>query len=140
MKKSVLSGFTLTEVMITVSIIAVLAGLAIPGFFRTVERSRANEAISNLNIIYMGQKIYRINNGSYWNGGNNLTANAVNTALSIDISTINYNITSVTAIAGTSFTARLTRNNVSGGAGTKWYQYNYTFGNAAPVQTEGGAF
>jgi type II secretory pathway pseudopilin PulG len=138
-RRSVL-GFTLTEILIAGVIMAVLAGLAVPAYFRTMEQSRSNEALSNLAVIHMGQKIYRINNGTFWNGGNGLAVGVINTALNIDISAVYYTTIDITAVAGTSYTAKLTRNNVSGGAGTKWYQYFFTNGSAAPVQTEGGAF
>lgn len=134
------AGFTLTEIIIAVAILAVMAGMAVPGYFRTVEQSRANEAITNLSIIHMGQKIFRINNGTYWNGGANATVGAINTGLSVDISAMFYTDIDFTTNAGISYNARCTRNNVSGGAGTKWYQYDFANGAAAPVQTEGGAF
>jgi len=139
-QKRAQGGFTLTEIIVAVAILAALAGLAVPGYFRTVEQSRANEAISNLSIIHVGQKIYRINNPTYWNGGANATVGAINAALSVDISAIFYTDIDFTTVAGVSYTATCTRNLVSGGAGTKWYQYAFTFGAAAPVQTEGGAF
>lgn len=134
------NGFTLTEIIIAVAILAVMAGMAVPGYFRTVEQSRANEAITNLSIIHMGQKIYRINNGTYWNGGANATVAAINTALSVDIGATFYTDIDIAINGGVSYSARCTRNNVSGGAGTKWYQYDFANGAAAPVQTEGGAF
>lgn len=134
-------GFTLTELIVAIAILAVLAGLAVPGYFNTVERSRANEALSNLNIIHMGQKIYRINNGTYWNFGNSPSAAQVNAALGVDISTSFYNITFVTGAAGTSYSAKLTRNNTAGGAGSKNYTINYNFGDTnAPVPAEAGNF
>jgi prepilin-type N-terminal cleavage/methylation domain-containing protein len=120
MKKN---GFTLTEVMITLAIIAVLAGLAVPGYFRTVESSRANEALTNLNIIHMGQKIYRINNGTFWNGGANATPGAIYTALNVDIAPVYYTDIDFTGVSAAGYTCTVTRNTVQGGAGTRWYQF-----------------
>ncbi len=51
-------AFTLTEVLITVIIIAVLATLALPMLLKTMEKTRVGEAITNLNLIRTGQKIY----------------------------------------------------------------------------------
>ena len=45
-KKS--KGFTLLEVLIVLVIIAVLAGLAVPAYQSSVEKSRAQEAITSL--------------------------------------------------------------------------------------------
>ncbi len=46
--KSNRSGFTLLEIIIVIIIVGVLASLALPRFFQTVEFSRSNEA---MNII-----------------------------------------------------------------------------------------
>lgn len=118
-------GFTLTEVMITLTIMAVLAGLAVPGYFRTVEQSRANEAITTLNIIHMGQKIYRINNSTFWNGGLNATAGSVNTNLNVDIAPRYYTDIDFSGVDANGYTCTVTRNNVEGGAGSRWYRYTW---------------
>ncbi|MFH1359588.1 MAG: prepilin-type N-terminal cleavage/methylation domain-containing protein [Candidatus Omnitrophota bacterium] len=44
-------GFTLLEIIIVIIIVGVLAGLAVPRFFRTVEYSRGMEALSNLGTL-----------------------------------------------------------------------------------------
>ena len=51
-------AFTLTELLITVIIIAILATLALPMLVKTLEKAKIGEAISNLNLIRTGQKIY----------------------------------------------------------------------------------
>lgn len=51
-------GFTLTELLIVVVIIGVLATLALPMLVKTIEKAKVGEAISNLNLIRTGQKIY----------------------------------------------------------------------------------
>ena len=45
------SGFTLLEIIIVVIIIGVLASLALPRFFKTVEFSKGTEALSNLSTL-----------------------------------------------------------------------------------------
>ncbi len=52
------SGFTLMELMIVAIIMAVVAGLAIPSYLQTVERSRSREAIEQLGTIRQAQGRY----------------------------------------------------------------------------------
>ena len=49
--KSNKKGFTLLEIIVVVIIIGVLASLALPKFFATVEFSRSSEALQNLGAI-----------------------------------------------------------------------------------------
>ena len=44
-------GFTLLEIIIVIIIVGVLASLALPRFFSTVEFSRATEALSSLQTV-----------------------------------------------------------------------------------------
>jgi type IV pilus assembly protein PilA len=45
------SGFTLLEIIIVIIIVGVLASLALPRFFTTIEYSRSTEALTNLGVI-----------------------------------------------------------------------------------------
>ena len=58
-------GFTLTEILIVVVIVALLAVLALPMFVKTIEKAKVGEAISNLNLIRAGQKIYYLEYGCF---------------------------------------------------------------------------
>ncbi len=51
-------GFTLTELLITVVIIAILAGVALPQYARTVERANWRAAHDVLDTIYSGEQVY----------------------------------------------------------------------------------
>ena len=51
-------GFTLLELVIVVIIIAVLAGLGIPQFLKTVERARAAEGVTALGAMRTAQLRY----------------------------------------------------------------------------------
>ena len=130
-------AFTMMELLVSIVIVGVMAGLAIPAYFRTVEESRHNEAITNLNIIHMGEKIYHLNYATYIAGA---SIAALDASLQTDMAATFYTTVSVTIAGPNSYTATLTRNNVAGGAGSKWFRYTYTDGNAAPVLTEGGAY
>ncbi len=52
-------GFTLTEIMITVVVIGILASIAIPGYRRTVIRNKRQGAIDVLMTIYAGQQVFK---------------------------------------------------------------------------------
>ncbi|HOW36251.1 MAG TPA: prepilin-type N-terminal cleavage/methylation domain-containing protein [Candidatus Omnitrophota bacterium] len=51
MKRKGNAGFTLLEIIVVIIIISVLASLALPRFFKTVEYSRSAEALANLSTI-----------------------------------------------------------------------------------------
>lgn len=108
------SAFTLTEVLTAIVIIAVLAGLAVPNFRSTIEQARSSEATTNLNVIRMGQRIFRLNNGRFWpvpDGRSNDIA-AINAALNIELDTEFYNDITVTSTGGgTGFIATARRGN-----------------------------
>ena len=115
-------GFTLIEVLAVVVIVGVLAGLAIPSYFNTVEEARANEARVNLQIIRAGQKVFALNdaNKNYWNPGTNPAVATINSTLNVDITTQFYDVTSITAdnaATPKTFTATATRNATQGGNG-----------------------
>ncbi len=58
-------GLSLMEVMITLIIVAVIAGLAYPRYQRMVSRSKQTEPKTVLQSIYMGQDLYFTMNQSY---------------------------------------------------------------------------
>src|SRR3989338_2643420 len=58
-------GVTLTEVLIVVVILGILATLALPMFVKTIEKAKVGEAMSNLNLIRTGQKIYFLEFSTY---------------------------------------------------------------------------
>jgi prepilin-type N-terminal cleavage/methylation domain-containing protein len=60
------TGFTLTELLIVVVIIGILATLALPMLVKTMEKAKLGEAASNLNLIRTGEKIYFLEYNQYW--------------------------------------------------------------------------
>ena len=75
-------GFTLTELLITVIIIGILATLALPMLVKTLEKAKIGEAMSNLNLIRTGQKIYFLEYGTFSPNMNDLNIENPNDATS----------------------------------------------------------
>jgi prepilin-type N-terminal cleavage/methylation domain-containing protein len=65
------SGFTLVEIMIVASIIALLAAIAVPSFLRARKRSQATRVLEDLRLISDAIDQYAIENNKI--GGNNPT-------------------------------------------------------------------
>ena len=58
-------AFTLTEVLIVVMIIGIMAAMAIPGFNKSMENAREKEARTALVAIYNAEKMYNIDKNVY---------------------------------------------------------------------------
>ena len=58
-------GFTMTEVLIAVAMVAILAAMAVPQFQRTTERSYWRSARNILETIYAGEQIYYLRHDGY---------------------------------------------------------------------------
>ena len=59
-------GFTLIELLVVVIIIGVLAAIGIPQYTKTIEKARGAEARSGLGHIQEGEKLYYVENESYY--------------------------------------------------------------------------
>ncbi len=64
-KRRQVGAFTLIELMMVVSIIGLLAAIAIPGFMRVQLRSKTAEAKTNLNAIRTAEESYGAEHGRY---------------------------------------------------------------------------
>lgn len=79
-------GFTLLEIIIVIIIIGVLASLALPRFFRTVEYSRGSEALSHLSTIRQSMNRCYLGDNSYDGSGGSGVACQLNAgANSLDV-------------------------------------------------------
>ena len=118
------SGFTLLEVIIVIIIVGVLASLALPRFFSTVEYSRATEAMQAISTVRQSMErcyLMRVSFTGPCSAFGSLDVEDPNTA---PVAHFSYAITS----AATSYTITATRNTRDGGnaASTVWLQFTGT--------------
>lgn len=105
-KKKFGAGFTLTEILIVVIIIGVLATLALPMLVKTLEKAKVGEAVANLNLIRTGQKIYYLEYSTFWPNITQLNVEDPNEASS---RYFEYTATSAGDTLSSDFTATATR-------------------------------
>ena len=79
-----LRAFTLTELIITVVIISMIAAFAIPSYQKAVRRSYERKAILHLTTIHGANEIYKERNGGYLTGAG-LNLAGINSGLSLNI-------------------------------------------------------
>ena len=58
-------AFTLIELIVVIVVVGVLAGLAVPRFSNTIEKSRIAEAINILATLRDAQEVYKLENSAY---------------------------------------------------------------------------
>jgi len=108
-KKSSLTGFTLIELVVTVAIIVILAGIGIPNYYKAKERAIGREPQANLKLIAAAEKIYKLETGSYYISSTPADINT-NLKLSLNDTYWDYEITG----SASSFTAYAYRNGSGG--------------------------
>lgn len=95
-------GFSLTEILTTVVILAVLAAIAIPGFSKSRDKAAANQAIAYLRTIRLGEKMYFAKNATYIDCS---TKALLLSNLGVEVTEENYKF-DVTGSTATAFSAR----------------------------------
>jgi prepilin-type N-terminal cleavage/methylation domain-containing protein len=59
------AGFSLIEVMVVLTVIAILVTMAVPHYERALEQSRADIAAANLRAIWSAERLYWLENRTY---------------------------------------------------------------------------
>lgn len=89
MEKFILSGgrveakaFSILELLVTVIVIGVVVGIAIPQYKRVISRAQAQETVVKLSALAKGEKAYRLEYGQYltiwYNPATNLAQPPIN--------------------------------------------------------------
>ncbi len=85
-------GITLLELMVTVAIISIIAGIGIPSFQDQIMGTRRGDGMTQLLQLQMQQESYRLENNSY----------ATNTELALPVS--DYYTFTTSAVSATTYT------------------------------------
>lgn len=107
------TGFTLLEIIIVIIIVGVLASLALPRFFATVEFSRGQEALTAISSVRGGlERCFVSKGGSSYSGCT--TANIDTGDPLVGAPNAHFTI-AVSGQSATGYTITATRNTVDGG-------------------------
>jgi len=72
------AGFTLIELLVVVLIIGILAAIAVPQYFKVVEKGKFAESMQWINSLKGAQERYLAKNGFYFSGAVTSTSYDVN--------------------------------------------------------------
>jgi len=108
-------GFTLTELMVVLTIVAAMTAMSVPSFQRAIEQSRADIAAANLRAIWAAERLYWLENQTYTTNLTTLRDSGVLDKEIVDgAGGYTYEVTAATATAFTATAARAGESQWSG--------------------------
>ncbi len=111
-------GFTLLEIIIVIIIVGVLASLALPRFFSTVEFSRSTEALTSFTALRQSMERCYLSAGGTYTTCNNLDNLDLENPSNSPGHHFTYSLP--TAPTTKSYTLQATRGTLDGGTTTDW--------------------
>jgi type IV pilus assembly protein PilE len=134
------SGFTLTELMITVVIISILASIAVPSYMSSVRKSRRTEARTALLDLAAREERFMATNSTYSKTASDLGYGSFPEATASGYYNLDVDINAPSRTAAATFTAKAT---AAAGKGqdkdTNCYKFQLTQTGVQTSATSGGA-
>ena len=96
------NGFTLIELMVTVAILGIIAGIAYPSFTSYAQKGRRSEAISKLLELQMAQERYRVKQAAP------IYTDSMKNLVGVDTLTTTYYSYALSGVTATAFTVTAT--------------------------------
>ncbi len=133
------SGFTLLEIIIVIIIVGVLASLALPRFFATVEFSKSTEALTSLGVLRDSlERCYVAAGGTYNPAAGACAIGNIDVADPSAVPGARFTY-AVSGQSATGYVITAERNTVDGGGGTtNWITITQT--STGVARAGGGAF
>ena len=133
-------GFTLIELLVVVLIIGILASIAIPQYFKVVEKARVAEAMSIISAVKSAEERFLAKGGAYTSNFTELDISYANmTAAAISTKFFSGTVVAGTCTSGPCFVMTVTRhtNNASVAQRYQNYSLNVNVPDRADVRIAG---
>ncbi|MCM2267676.1 MAG: prepilin-type N-terminal cleavage/methylation domain-containing protein [Elusimicrobiales bacterium] len=118
-------GFTLIELLVVVLIIGILASIAIPQYFKVVEKARVSEAMSIISSVKSAQERFLARGGSYTSDFTRLDISYANmTATALPSKFYTASASAGTCASGPCYVITLTRHTNSSTVAARYGTYS----------------
>jgi len=133
-------GFTLIELLVVVLIIGILASIAIPQYFKVVEKARVAEAMSVIAAVKSAEERFLAKGGTYTSDLTALDISYANmTASAITTKFFTGTVVAGTCTSGPCFVMTVTRHSTNASVAARYgaYSLNVNVPDRADVQIAG---